>query len=150
MSHTCSGFGSSLAKDVPFAALYWTLLEPLRGAMMSDDARDMLRRMHLGTGAFVEAPPPPPHPAAPVPPTSLEILVVNIGAAGALLFSSGLDSGVHVDTLHVLCDHRVETHPSEWSEQWAFVQRDEYEFRRIDSKGFQSAIGCHFGNLELR
>mmetsp|Transcript_19365 Transcript_19365/g.58527 ORF Transcript_19365/g.58527 Transcript_19365/m.58527 type:complete len:382 (-) Transcript_19365:686-1831(-) len=77
-----TGFGSSLAKDVPFAALYWTLLEPLRGAMMSDDARAMLRRMHLGTGAFEEAPPPPPHPAAPVPPTSLEILVVNIGAAG--------------------------------------------------------------------
>ena len=73
----CAGFGSSLAKDVPFAALYWSMLEPLRGALMVDDTRAVVRRLRPGG-----EPPPPPHLAAHVPPTSLKILVVNIGAAG--------------------------------------------------------------------
>ena len=29
--------GASLAKDVPFAALYWSMLEPLRGWLMLHD-----------------------------------------------------------------------------------------------------------------
>lgn len=29
--------GASLAKDVPFAALYWMMLEPLRGELMRHD-----------------------------------------------------------------------------------------------------------------
>ena len=30
----CTGMGASLAKDVPFAALYWAMLEPLRASLM--------------------------------------------------------------------------------------------------------------------
>lgn len=77
-----AGFGSSLAKDVPFAALYWSLLEPMRGALMTEEARALLHRLHPGAPTLEQQPPPPPHPAAPMPPTSLEILVVNISAAG--------------------------------------------------------------------
>lgn len=76
ISSMWTGFGSSLAKDVPFAALYWTLLEPLRGVLMSDSSRAILWRRD------VPLPPPPPGVASPIPPSSMEILFVNIGAAG--------------------------------------------------------------------
>ena len=32
------GMGVTLAKDVPFAAAYWSLLEPLRSTMLPKDA----------------------------------------------------------------------------------------------------------------
>ncbi len=32
-----AGLGASLAKDVPFAALYWMMLEPMRGTLMEHD-----------------------------------------------------------------------------------------------------------------
>ena len=54
----------------------------MRGALMAEEARALLRRLHPGAPTLEQQPPPPPHPAAPVPPTSLEILVVNISAAG--------------------------------------------------------------------
>lgn len=73
------GFGSSLAKDVPFAALYWTLLEPLREALMTDQSRAAIWQLNKG---IPPPPPPPPRAATSIPPTSLEILLVNIGAAG--------------------------------------------------------------------
>ena len=42
-----AGMGASLAKDVPFAALYWTLLEPLRGTLMRHDYRCTLEVLEL-------------------------------------------------------------------------------------------------------
>lgn len=32
-----AGLGASLAKDVPFAALYWMMLEPMRRTLMEHD-----------------------------------------------------------------------------------------------------------------
>ncbi len=68
-----AGTGASLAKDVPFAALYWTMLEPLRGTMLQ-----LLSGDRAAGGAMT-----PELGEAPRPRTSTELLGVNIASAGA-------------------------------------------------------------------
>lgn len=76
-----TGMGASLAKDVPFAALYWALLEPLRGALMRHDYVT-LANSFWQNGNINELPVVADVPALPRARTPTEILLINIGAAG--------------------------------------------------------------------
>ena len=42
------GMGVTLAKDVPFAAGYWTLMEPLRALLLQQGSQETLPRTQVG------------------------------------------------------------------------------------------------------
>lgn len=50
-----TGVGASLLKDVPFAALYWSLLEPVKGALRKSEVFDGAPKSKVNM-----APPYPP------------------------------------------------------------------------------------------
>ena len=77
-----SGTGASLAKDIPFAALYWTMLEPLRGTMLQLLSGDL-----TASGAMT-----PELGEAPPPRTPAELLGVNIASAGVALAGDMLET----------------------------------------------------------
>ena len=68
------GLGASLAKDIPFAALYWSMLEPTRTAMLQQ----------LENRASVPSVDGSANLAAPARRSPTELLAVNITSAGAV------------------------------------------------------------------
>ena len=68
--------GASLAKDIPFAALYWAMLEPMRGTMLQ-----LLSGDRAASGAMT-----PELGEAPAARSPTELLAVNIASAGTLVF----------------------------------------------------------------
>jgi solute carrier family 25 protein 39/40 len=77
-----TGMGASLAKDVPFAALYWAMLEPLRASLMRHEYSTLADTFWQNSN-INELPVVPDVPALVRERTPAEILVINIAAAGA-------------------------------------------------------------------
>jgi hypothetical protein len=81
--------GASLAKDIPFAALYWSMLEPMRGTMLQ-----LLSGDRAASGAMT-----PELGEAPAARSPTELLGVNIASAGAMiLLASNLSYATTIAT----------------------------------------------------
>lgn len=82
---SCAGMGASLAKDVPFAALYWAMLEPLRASLMRHEYSTLADSFWQNSTRRSSG-------DVPVPPLScLRCVVLGVGSSAIVL--NGNDAG---------------------------------------------------------
>jgi solute carrier family 25 protein 39/40 len=102
------GCGATLARDVPFSAIYWAALEPLRAAILRSCLPSVYADAAAAAAAAAAGLPPPPPACAPEPPAPHDVLRANIvagfiagGFAGAV--TTPLDVAKTQMQLHPLC-----------------------------------------------